>query len=131
MSLKFDIELEQQEGEYEKLLRYINTHRGNPRKSAVSEQVEKATKAIYLTQKTSLKIALLVNAITKKQSPALRRWTGRVKPDADVLSFQEYLTSMRKEEDLWSKVCESSVGQSETMKKELAEHPEVLRAMGV
>lgn len=62
-----------------------------PRRSKVDQQVEKARKAIYLTQKTSLKIALLLDAITKKQSTFFRRLTGRVKPDADVVTFQEYL----------------------------------------
>ena len=100
-----------------------------PHLSLVDEVVEKSTKAIYLTQKTSLKIALLIDAITKKQNSFLRRLTRRVKPDPEVIAFQEYLGSLQQEEDLWSKMCSSALSESVRMKKELEKHPEVFKAM--
>ena len=112
------------------VLEYVQLSSGNGRyKSLVHEMVEKSTNAIYLTQKTSLKIALLIDAITKKQSSFLRRLTGKAKPDPDVVAFQEYLGSLQRQEDLWSTVCSSTLSESVRVKKDLAEHPEVFKAM--
>ena len=112
------------------LLQYVKASSGGRRyQSQVDELVEKSSKAIYLTQKTSLKIALLIDAIIKKQSSFFRRLTGKVKPDPDVVAFQEYLDSLQQQEDLWSKICSSTLSNSHRVKKDLAEHPEVFKAM--
>lgn len=111
------------------VLRYVSI-RDEPRlRSTVHGLVEKSTKEIYLTQKTSLKIALLIDAITKKQNSFLRRLTRRVKPDPEVIALQEYLGSLQQEEDLWSKICSSALSESMRIKKELEENPEVVKAM--
>ena len=60
------------------------------RMSGQARPVEKATNAGHLAQDTSSKIALLVDAITKKQTSAILRWTGRGKPETDVIKFLEY-----------------------------------------
>ena len=111
------------------VLRYVSVAGDRRLISTVDAMVEKSTKAIYLTQKTSLKIALLIDSITKKQNSFLRRLTRRVKPDPEVIAFQEYLGSLQQEEDLWSKICSSALSESVRMKKELEEHPEVFKAM--
>ena len=112
------------------ILAYVGRSGGGGRyKSLVDEMVEKSTKAVYLTQKTSLKIALLIDAIMKKQTSLLRRLTGRAKPDPDVVAFQEYLGSLQQQENLWSTVCSSTLSESGRVKKDLAEHPEIFQAM--
>ena len=98
-------------------------------RSTVDQHVEKARKAIYLTQKTSLKIALLLDAITKKQSTFFRRLTSRVKPDADVVTFQVYLALLQEQEDLWSKVCDHTLSEKSPLGLVLEDHPEVLQAL--
>jgi len=111
------------------VLRYVSI-RDEPRlRSTVHGLVEKSTNAIYLTQKTSLKIALLIDAIAKKQNSFLRRLTRRVKPDPEVIALQEYLGSLQQEEDLWSKICSSALSKSVRIKKGLEENPEVVKAM--
>ena len=114
----------------ENLVAYAQTYYESPyKRSRVDEDVEKARKAIYLTQKTSLKIGLLLDAITKKQSTFFRRLTGRVKPDADVVTFQVYLALLQEQEDLWSRVCYSALSEKSKLGSALKEHPEVLQAL--
>ena len=114
----------------ENLVAYAQSYYTGPiRKSKIDEDGETARKAIYLTQKTSLKIALLLDAITKKQSTFFRRLTGRVKPDAEVVTFQAYLALLQEQEDLWSKVCDSTLSENSKLGSMLKQHPEVLQAL--
>ena len=115
------------------LLAYIRFHSNvdTRNRSQIQEEVEKASRTLYLTQKTSLKIAMLLDAITRKQSPLLRRVTGLVKPESEVLAFQKFLSRLQEQENLWSRVCLSTgVGSSGKFREQLNKHPDVLKAMG-
>lgn len=99
-------------------------------RSTERTQVQQASNAISLTQTTSRKIASLLDAITKKQSPFYRRITGRVKPGSDVIGFQAYLASLCGQEALWSRVVELVSDSESPLFKPEIEQPEVFRAMG-
>lgn len=87
----------------------MSKFRNRPSVKVRSEQAamrEKVENAVELTEKSLKKISLLIDAIRKKQNPIYRRLMGLMRSsDTDIVSFQEYLTSLERQFRQGQKNC--------------------------
>ncbi|KAL9033145.1 MAG: hypothetical protein Q9180_006106 [Flavoplaca navasiana] len=74
------------------------SHSSSKHRSEQADISDKVANAVELTEKSLKKISLLIDAITKKQTPIYWRLMGLMRSsDTDIISFQESLSSLERQ----------------------------------